>query len=148
MDAEYVAYAETANEAVWVRNVINGLHVPGVYIDAVRLCVDCNSALKLTRNPEFHNKSKYIDGKRHFVRENVEEGLINIQCVNTKDNLAYVFTKALPRSTDEDLVNRPSEPSVRGRYFLGFFIFGQERKEDRPGFWDSLGCLSPFRSLA
>jgi hypothetical protein len=40
------------------------------------------------------------------VREKVEEGLINTQRVNTKDNLADVLTKALPRSIHEDLLNR------------------------------------------
>ena len=106
MDAEYIACAEAAKEAVWIRNFINNLRIPGVHIYVVPLYIDCNSALKLTRNPEFHNKSKHIDFKHHFVREKVEEGLINTQRVNTKDNLADVFTKALPRPTHEDLVNR------------------------------------------
>ncbi|OKP08903.1 hypothetical protein PENSUB_5509, partial [Penicillium subrubescens] len=75
------------------------IRIPGGYIDTVPLYIDCNSALKLTRNPEFHNKSKHIDVKHHFVREKLAEGLINTQRVNTKDNLADVFTKALPRST-------------------------------------------------
>jgi hypothetical protein len=106
MDAEYIACAEAAKEAVWIRNFINDLRIPGIHIDTVPLYIDSNSALKLTRNPEFHNKSKHIDVKHHFVREKVEEGLINTQRVNTKDNLADVFTKALPRSTHEDLVSR------------------------------------------
>jgi hypothetical protein len=40
------------------------------------------------------------------VREKVEEGIINTQRVDTKDNLADIFTKALPRPTHEDLVSR------------------------------------------
>ena len=106
MDAEYIACAEAAKEAVWIRNFINDLRIPGVYIDTVPLFIDCNSALKLTRNPEFHSKSKHIDVKHHFVREKVEGGIINTQRVDTKDNLADVFTKALPRPTHEDLVKR------------------------------------------
>jgi hypothetical protein len=76
------------------------------HIDAVLLYIDSNSALKLTRNPEFHSKSKYIDVKHHFIREKVEEDVINTQRVDTKDNLADVFTKALPRPTHEDLADR------------------------------------------
>lgn len=106
MDAEYVACAEAAKEAMWIRNFINDLRIPGVYVDRVPLYIDNNSALKLTRNPEFHSRSKHIDVKHHFVREKVEAGLIDTQRVNTKDNLADVFTKALPRSTHEDLVQR------------------------------------------
>jgi hypothetical protein len=106
MDAEYIAAAEAAKEAVWIRNFINDLRIPGVHIDTVPLYIDNNSALKLTRNPEFHSRSKHIDVKHHFIREKVDEGVINTQRVETRDNLADVFTKALPRPTHEDLVNR------------------------------------------
>jgi len=104
--AEYNAATEAAKEAVWIRNFINDLRIPGVHVTSVPLYIDNNSALKLTRNPEFHSKSKHFDAKCHFIREKVEEGVINTQRVNTKDNLADVFTKALPRPTHEGLVNR------------------------------------------
>lgn len=106
MDTEYIAGAEAAKEAVWIRNFINDLRIPRVHIDTVPLYIDNNSALKLTRNPEFHSRSKHINVKHHFIREKVDEGVINTQRVETRDNLADVFTKALPRPTHEDLVNR------------------------------------------
>jgi len=106
MDAEYNAAAEAAKEAVWIRNFINDLRIPRVHIDSVPLYIDNNSALKLTRNPEFHNRSKHIEVKHHFVREKVEEGVINTQRVQTTDNLADVFTKALSKPTHEDLVDQ------------------------------------------
>ena len=96
MDAEYIARAEAAKEVVWIRNFINILRILGVYIDTVPLYIDNNSALKLTRNPEFHSRSKHIDVKHHFIREKVE-GVINTRRVDTTDNLADVFTKALAR---------------------------------------------------
>ena len=106
MDAEYIAGAEAAKEAVWIRGFINDLRIPGVHIDVVPLYIDNNSALKLTRNPEFHSRSKHIDVKHHFVREKVEQGVINTQRVDTTDNLADVFTKALPGPTHERVVHR------------------------------------------
>jgi hypothetical protein len=72
----------------------------------VPLYIDSNSALKLTRNPEFHSKSKHIDVKHHFIREKVESKEIDTQRVNTKDNLADILTKPLARPTHEDLVER------------------------------------------
>src|SRR5204862_6477111 len=85
---------------------INDLRIPGIRIDTVPLYIDNNSALKLTRNPEFHSRSKHIDVKHHFICEKVKEGVINTQHVDTMDNLADVFTKALARPVHEDLVNR------------------------------------------
>ena len=106
MDAEYIAGTEAAKEAVWIRNFINDLQIPGVYIDTIPLYIDNNSALKLTRNPEFHSRSKHIDVKYHFIREKVEEGVINTQRVDTADNLADVFTKALAKPIHEDFAYR------------------------------------------
>ena len=97
---------EAAKEAVWIRGFINDLRIPGIFVKSVPLYVDYNSALKLTRNPEYHSKSKHIDVKHHFIRQKVEEGAINTERVGTKDNLADVLTKALPRDTHEDLVGR------------------------------------------
>jgi hypothetical protein len=97
MDAEYIAGAEAAKEAVWIRNFINDLQMPGIHVDTVPLYIDNNSAVKLTTNPEFHSRSKHIDVKHHFIREKAEEGVINSQRIGTTDNLADVFTKALPK---------------------------------------------------
>jgi hypothetical protein len=106
LDAEYIASAEAAKEAVWIRNFINDLRIPGIHVKSVPLYIDCNSALKLTHNPEFHAKSKHIDVKHHFIREKVEEGVIVTSRVNTRDNLADILTKSLPRETHENLVAR------------------------------------------
>jgi hypothetical protein len=106
LDAEYIAAAEAAKEAVWIRNFINDLRIPGIHITNVPLYIDSNSALRLTRNPEYHSKSKHIDVRHHFIREKVEEGVIDTQRVNTRDNLADMFTKGLPRDTHEGLTGR------------------------------------------
>jgi hypothetical protein len=126
MDAEYIAGAEATKEAVWIRNFINDLRIPGIHIDAVPLYIDNNSALKLTRNPEFHSRSKHIDVKHYFIREKVDEGVINTQLVDTKDNLVDVFTKALPRSTHEDLANRLNLLSGGDAEKLGCITVGDE----------------------
>ena len=106
MDAEYIAGAEAAKEAVWIRNFINDLRIPGVHINTVPLYIDNNSALKLTRNPEFHSRSKHIDVKHHFIREKVDDGVINTLRVETADNLADIFTKGLPKPTHTSFVDR------------------------------------------
>jgi hypothetical protein len=106
LDAEYIAGAEAAKEAVWIRNFINDLRIPGLYVKSVPLYIDCNSALRLTHNPEFHSKSKHIDVKHHFIREKVEENTLTTERVNTKDNLADILTKALPRDTHKGLLTR------------------------------------------
>jgi hypothetical protein len=106
LDAEYIAGAEAAKEAVWIRSFINDLRIPGLYVKSVPLFIDCNSALRLTHNPEFHSKSKHIEVKHHFIREKVEEGTIDTKRVSTRNNIADILTKALPRETHETLITR------------------------------------------
>lgn len=45
----------------------------------------------------FHNRSKHIDTRYHFIRECVEEGRAKIEYINTEEQLADILTKALGR---------------------------------------------------
>jgi hypothetical protein len=104
-EAEYVAAAEAAKEAVWLKGFINDLNVPYA-VTKVPLLIDNNSALKLSRNPEFHGRTKHIALKHHFLREKVEEGEIETARIGTKDNLSDILTKGLPKIAHEDLRTR------------------------------------------
>jgi hypothetical protein len=96
MDAEYIAAAEAARDAVWIRNFINDLKLLNVSIGSIVLHIDNNCALRLTRNPEYHARSKHIGVKYHFVRDAVMKTKeIDTRRVDTKDNLADILTKSL-----------------------------------------------------
>ena len=59
--------------------------------------VDNMSAIALTKNPVFHDRSKHIDVRYHYIRECIERGRIVIDYIETKMQLADVLTKALGR---------------------------------------------------
>jgi len=93
-EAEYIALSEAVKEAIWIRNFINNLGV-GITFDSVPIHVDNESAIKLAKNPEFHQRSKHIDIRHHFIRDHVRDKDITIQWINGKDNPADMLTKAL-----------------------------------------------------
>jgi hypothetical protein len=64
---------------------------------AVELRVDSKSALSLAKNPVFHERSKHIWVRYHFIRGCLEEGSIKAGYINTKDQLADLLTKPLGR---------------------------------------------------
>jgi len=59
--------------------------------------VDNQSAIALSRNPVFHDRSKHIDVRYHFIWECVDEGGIVLSYTETEQQLADVLTKALGR---------------------------------------------------
>jgi hypothetical protein len=54
--------------------------------------VDSKSALALAKNPIFHERSKHIRVRHHFIRGYLEEGSIMASYINTKDQLADLLT--------------------------------------------------------
>jgi hypothetical protein len=56
---------------------------------------DNQGAIKLSKNPQHHNRSKHIDIKYHFVRDSCQRGLIELIYIPTAEMVADILTKAL-----------------------------------------------------
>lgn len=70
----------------------------------ISLFMDNQSAIRLVKNPEFHKRSKHIDIKYHFIREQYEKGSFTLDYVPTKEMIADVFTKSLPAQSFNMLI--------------------------------------------
>ena len=92
-EAEYTAAFEAAKESIWLRNLMAsiGFKQPS---STLILC-DNNAAINLSEDPSLHQRVKHIDIKYHFLREHVNMGDITLKYINTNDNIADIFTKAL-----------------------------------------------------
>ena len=93
-EAEYMAACEAAKEAVWLRRLLNEIGVK--QSNPIPLLCDNQSAIKLVHNPEFHQRTKHVDVKFHFIRSQQENGNINVSYIETERQLADIFTKPLP----------------------------------------------------
>ena len=62
----------------------------------MELFVDNKSAIDVAYNPEHHGRMKHVERKHLYVRELVEEHRLRVTFVRSVDNLADIFTKALP----------------------------------------------------
>ncbi|XP_039309080.1 secreted RxLR effector protein 161-like [Solenopsis invicta] len=92
MEAEYMALSEATKEAVHLRSLLSELGFP---YPKIKLWSDNCGAIKLAENPVFHNRSKHIDVRHHFVREMLEIGVIDIDHRPTEYMAADVLTKGL-----------------------------------------------------
>jgi hypothetical protein len=61
--------------------------------DKVKLLCNSQSAIHLAKNPAYHNKTKHIPIKYHFVRQVVDEHGVPLEKVHTKVNCVDMFTK-------------------------------------------------------
>lgn len=94
-EAEYMAETEAAKEAIWLRRLLNNFEYGHKGSRAVKILGDNRGALALAKNPEFHSRTKHIDIRYHFVRQKVQEGLIDLEWTGTATNLADGMTKPL-----------------------------------------------------
>lgn len=94
-EAEYYAACEASNEACHLRQLFRDLWIN---VDKpTKLMIDNQGAIKLTKNPEFHGRTKHIEVKYHVIRERVEDGTVEPIFVPSAGQLADALTKALPR---------------------------------------------------
>lgn len=96
-EAEYVAVSSTVCEAIWLRNLLKELNHPQEKSTAI--FVDNMSAIKLSKNPVQHGRSKHIDTRFHFLRDHVKQKTIELKYCNTLEQVADIFTKSLPTAT-------------------------------------------------
>jgi hypothetical protein len=103
-EAEYMAATTAACQGIWLARLLGEmLNEKPV---KPKLLVDNKSAISLSKNPVFHERSKHIDIRYHFIRECVELGSIDIDYIRTSDQLADVLTKALGRLVFQELRRR------------------------------------------
>ena len=103
-EAEYIAASFASTQALWLARLLGDLL--GRDIGAVELRVDSKSALALAKNPVFHERSKHIRVRYHFIRGCLEDGSIKASYINTKDQLADLLTKPLGRIKFLELCSR------------------------------------------
>ncbi|CAA0813438.1 Phosphoinositide phosphatase SAC6 [Striga hermonthica] len=94
-EAEYVAAATTACQAVWLRRLLGEL--TGEKARPPALMVDNQPAIALAKNPVLHDRSKHIDTRFHFIRDCIDEGHIVLEFVESGRQLADILTKPLGR---------------------------------------------------
>ena len=71
-----------------------------------KLWCDNQTALHITSNPVFHERTKHIEIDCHFVREKIQLGVISTRYVKTIEQLSDIFTKALSGNQVSYLCNK------------------------------------------
>jgi len=100
-EAKYVVVASCCTQLLWMMKTSQDIHItctPPISI----LCGN-TSAICISKNPVMHSKTNHIPIKYHFLREQVFEQKVKLEYVPSKEQVADIFTKPLPRETFEYL---------------------------------------------
>ncbi|GKB68624.1 hypothetical protein Tco_0930036 [Tanacetum coccineum] len=94
IEAEYISMYGCCAQILWMRSQLTDY---GFAFHKIPLYCDNHNAIALCCNNVQHFRSKYIDIQHHFIREQVEKGVIELYFVMTDYQLVDIFTKELPR---------------------------------------------------
>jgi hypothetical protein len=101
-EAEYIVAGHCCAQLLWMRQTLRDY---GYKLSKVPLVCDNESAIRMSKNPVEHSRTKHIAIRYHFLRDHQQRGDIEIAYVSTKEQLADIFTKPLDEKTFTKLRN-------------------------------------------
>nr|GEU43486.1 hypothetical protein [Tanacetum cinerariifolium] len=102
-EAEYEALSTSCAHVMWMRTQLQDY---GFNYNKIPLHCDSQSAIAISCNPVQHTRTKHIHTRYHFIKKQVENGIIELYFFRTEYQLADMFTKALPEDRFKYLVRR------------------------------------------
>ncbi|GJX37017.1 hypothetical protein Tco_0250320 [Tanacetum coccineum] len=108
-EAKYISLYGCYAQILWMRSQLTYY---GFQFNKIPLYCDNKSAIALCCNNVQHSRAKHIDVCYHFIKEQVENGIVELYFVRTKYQLADIFTKPLPRERFNFLIEKFSMRSM------------------------------------
>ncbi|GKE53116.1 retrovirus-related pol polyprotein from transposon TNT 1-94, partial [Tanacetum coccineum] len=107
--AEYIALSGCCAQILLMRSQLTDY---GFTFNKIPLYCDNKSAIALYCNNVQHSRAKHIDVRYHFIKEQVENGIVKLYFLRTEYQLADIFTKRLPRERFNFLIEKLSMRSM------------------------------------
>nr|GFB79517.1 putative ribonuclease H-like domain-containing protein [Tanacetum cinerariifolium] len=90
-EAEYVTAASCCRQVLWIQNQMLDY---GFNFINTTIFIDNQSTICIMKNPVFHQRTKHIEIRHHFIRDANEKNLIQVLKIHTDDNVVDLLTKA------------------------------------------------------
>ncbi len=90
-----MALVEVVKEVLWLQGLVGDLRL---IRNKVTVFCDSQSAIHLSKNQMYHERTKHIDVRYHFIRDIVSQETVVVQNVSTHDNSTDIMTKGVPVS--------------------------------------------------
>ncbi|GJW25487.1 retrovirus-related pol polyprotein from transposon TNT 1-94 [Tanacetum coccineum] len=103
VEAEYVSLSACCAQVLWLRTQPTNY---GFHFDKIPMYYDSKAAIAISCNLVQHSRTKHIDVRYHFIKEQVENDIVELFFIGTEYQLADLFTKALSQDKFQYLVRR------------------------------------------
>ena len=90
-----MAVTHVIQEGLWLKSLFAELSIPSS--TPINIFLDNTGAIALSAAAKFHQRTKHIDIRYHFIREHVNDGIFRLIWLPTYKNIADILTKPLPR---------------------------------------------------
>ena len=98
-EAEYIALCSATQETVWLNRLLTDIKAPPQ--KPILIKEDNQGTIAVVNNPISHNRTKHIDIKFHYVREALEDNIVDLIYCPTEEMTADILTKPLARQQFE-----------------------------------------------
>ncbi|GJS94607.1 putative ribonuclease H-like domain-containing protein [Tanacetum coccineum] len=88
--SEYVAAANCCGQVLWIQNQLLDY---GYNFMNTKIFIDNQSTICIVKNPVFHQRTKHIEIRHHFIRDSNDKKLIQVLKTETDDNVVDLLTK-------------------------------------------------------
>ena len=99
-EAEFRGIAKGVTEILWLRKLLCELGFPPK--GACRLICDNQASASISNNPVQHDRTKHVEVDRHFIKEKLDNQIISLPLVRSKDQLADILTKSVTTEAFKD----------------------------------------------
>jgi hypothetical protein len=94
-ESKYITISKASREAIWLRHLYGELGF--AQKQATLLLGDNDGSIAMARNPQFYRHTKHVELCWHWVRNLVQDGLLDLKNCHDPDQTVDVLTKALPK---------------------------------------------------
>ena len=101
MEAEFMAACAASQESVWLIQILT--EFGGVFEAPITIYEDNKACLDYSRNSTNHQRTKHISVRYHFIRDLIEDQILQLESIPSADNIADILTKPLDKKVFQRL---------------------------------------------
>lgn len=94
IEAEYVSVGKAFQQALWMKQALSDYDIR---LKDVPIMWDNKGAIDVSKNHVQHSRTKHIEIRHHFLRDNIQKGHITIEKVSSEDNIVDILTNPSTR---------------------------------------------------